>query len=160
MLAVVVAHLAEADVAAVPAVGQDRPQGVVAWVHAAGHVIGAVIDAPGVVGPAGVEVVVADALAVEVQVEDPQRGGVERGAADGFVDLERGPQVGRRGQDQLLGLAFASAAGAVADKASRGLSKPIHSAFQSEGFSSPIDQEAGVLQSEGLPSLSQTLTFQ
>ena len=44
--------------------------------------------------------------------------------------------------------------------ASRGLSKPIHSPFQSEACSRPIDQSAGVLQPEGLPSLSQTLTFQ
>ena len=99
MLAVVVALLAEADVAAVPAVGQDRPEGVVARADAVGHVVGPVIDPLGVVGPAGVEVVVADAPAVEVQVVDPQRGGVERGAADGLLDLERGAQVGGGGRN-------------------------------------------------------------
>ena len=161
VLAVMVALLAEADVAAVPAVGQDRSQGVGARLHAAGHVVGAVIDALGVVGPAGVEVIVADALAIEVQVEDPQRGGIQRGAADGLLYLEAwsaGSSAGggpawwpwlsrpRRGQRPTW------------HRGAR--SKPIHWPFQSEGCSRPIDQRAGVLQAEGLPSLSQTLTFQ
>ena len=73
--------LAEADVAAVPAVGDDRAQRVLAGPDLAGHVEAAVIDPLVIVGPAGVELVVADASAVQVDVEDPSAVAYKRGAA-------------------------------------------------------------------------------
>ena len=113
LLAVMIALLAEADVAAVPAVGQDRAQGVVAGADLIGDVEGSLVDSLGVVGPAGVEIIVADAPAVQVDVEDAQRGGVQGGALDGLVDLERRAKIRRRRQDQLGELELAPGGHAV-----------------------------------------------
>lgn len=48
----------------------------------------------------------------------------------------------------------------ISGRACRGESNPIHLALKSDFLSSAIDQEAGRLKSETLPSLSQTRTFQ
>ena len=88
VFAVMVALFAEADVAAVPAIGQDRAQGVVPRMNPVRSHQGPVVDPSGVVGPAGVEIIVADALAVEVEVIKPQRGGVDCGLLDGLFSPE------------------------------------------------------------------------
>src|SRR5208337_4521003 len=108
VLAVMVALLAEADVAAVPAIRQYRAQGVVPRMNPVGHIIGAVVDPSGVVGPAGVEIIVADALAVEVKVMNSQRGGVDRGPAYGLPHRKGDSKVRRRRKNQLGGFRFCS----------------------------------------------------
>ena len=139
-----IATVLEADVAAVPAVGQDRAEGVVPAAHLVGHIVGAVVDALPVVGPAGIEVIVADALAVEMQVEQTQGRGIDDRPAHGFVCLEGVPQEHSGGSSSLPGLTWPS------------LSLPIHWAFQSSWSSNPMLHRAEALQSDGLPFLSQT----
>src|ERR1051325_7780570 len=92
-LAVMIADVAVADVAAEPAVGEDRAESVFATADETRHIVGAVIDALVVISPAGSEVIIADALAVEVQVGEAKSGGVERGTGDGFVRAERRAQI-------------------------------------------------------------------
>jgi len=113
VLAVMVAQLAVADVAAVPAIGQDRAQSVIPSMKPVGHIIGAVIDPPGVVSPAGVEIFVADALAVEVEVINSQRGGVDRGLLHELSHLEGKSKVRGRGKNQLGGFRYCTPGGRI-----------------------------------------------
>ena len=92
----VLLEAAVAEVAGVPAVGEQRADGVVARVQERGHVVGLVADTEVIVGPLGSEDVIADALAVEARLVEPQRGDVQRGRADRRVDGERPAQVAGR----------------------------------------------------------------
>ena len=99
--AVVVADVHPADVAAVPAVGQDAAEGVGALLDAVGDVEGVVVDPLVVVGPAGGEVGVAHLPAVEVQLVVAQRGGVDGRPLDRLVQDELLAEELRRRQEQL-----------------------------------------------------------
>ena len=139
VLAVMVALLAEADVAAVPAIRQDRAQGVVPRMNPVGHIIGAVVDPSGVVGPAGVEIIVADALAVEVKVMNSQRGGVDRGPPYGLPHRKGDSKVRRWRKNQLGGFRFCSPGGRTGCSCCTGLvitdplSLPVGGFEQSHG---------------------------
>ena len=65
VFAVQVAVAIEADVAAEPAVSEDRPQGIIPVAQLLRDVVGAVIDTLAIVRPAGGEVIIADAPAIQ-----------------------------------------------------------------------------------------------
>src|ERR1035437_1084063 len=98
VLAIELAVAAEADVAAEPPVRQDRAEGVAAAADQLGDIPRPVIDPLVVVGPARGEIVIADAVTVQVHIHEAERSGVERGAGEGFVAAELLPKVGRRGK--------------------------------------------------------------
>src|SRR5690606_10313206 len=103
-LAVVVAHALEAEPAAIPAVGEERAEGVFTGAKMCGDVVGEIFEAVAVIGPAGGEVVGANALAVEVRFKDAARGDVEAGFARGggeaenFAEFDGGAVGGRGGE--------------------------------------------------------------
>ena len=61
-----------------------------------GDIVGAVINAFGVIGPTGCEEVLADGVAVEVYVNQTEGGDVKSGALDGFWHFEFAAQIGGR----------------------------------------------------------------
>src|SRR5690606_38507518 len=80
------------DVTAVPAVAEQCAEAVVARPQVAGNVIGLVLHAPGIAGPAGAEDIVADALAVDLGLVEPQGGDVEARAGDRLVEAKDSAQ--------------------------------------------------------------------
>ena len=91
---VVLAGLHQADVPAVPAITEERPDRIVALAEVAGDVVDLVAHALGVVGPPRRELLVADATAVDPALVETQRGDVEARPRDRAGDLERPPQRG------------------------------------------------------------------
>ena len=95
---------AEAEVAAIPAVGEEGFEGVVAGAELRGDIVGEVFEAVAVVGPAGGEVVVADARAVDVRFEEAAGGDVEAGferggrETEGFAEMDGGAGGGSGGE--------------------------------------------------------------
>ena len=92
-----------ADLAAPPAVGQLGAERVGAGAHLVGDVVGLVLDAGVVVGPAGCEVLVADLLAVEVQLVDAAGRRVDAGAGEGLA--LGGVEVGAQQRQVVVGRA-------------------------------------------------------
>ena len=76
---------AKAHVAAIAAVAQQGGQGVLAGPQQTAHVVDLVADALVIIGPVGGHHVVADAAAVDPQLIEPQRGGIEPRLGDGPV---------------------------------------------------------------------------
>ncbi|GAA3143022.1 hypothetical protein GCM10020001_077430 [Nonomuraea salmonea] len=94
---------AEADAAAVPAVGQGGADRVGALAQQGGDVVGAVAQPPVVAAPAGGEHVVADGPAVQLGLVQAVGGDVQAGARDGAAQGEvaaqqQGGAVGRAEQ--------------------------------------------------------------
>ena len=87
---------ADADLAAVPAVGEQRVQGVVALAEEVGDVVGLDLGVVLVLGEAGSQLLVADAYAVQLGLVDPVRRREQRGAAYRPVDAELAAQPVRR----------------------------------------------------------------
>ena len=85
-----------ADLAAVPAVGQQRLDHVGAGRQHGRHVVGLDLGVGGVLRVAGRELVAADTLPVDGRLVDPVRGRVEAGPDDGLVDDDLAPQQVRR----------------------------------------------------------------
>ena len=92
---------------AVPAVAEHDADGVGAGLQLFGDVVGDVEDALGVVAGGGVEDVVTDAPAVEVEFVPAEAGDMEAGAADGTGEVELFAQEGGgdvgRGADPVAG---------------------------------------------------------
>ena len=95
ILAVVVAppQRVHADEAGVPAGAEDRSEHVLAVAQQRGDVVRRVLDPRAVVGPAGREDGVADARAVELQLQHAAGGRVEGRAAHAARERERPAQV-------------------------------------------------------------------
>ena len=72
----------------VPAVAQLGTEGVLSLPQQIGYVVGTVEDPVAVVGPAGIEHVIADPFTVQVRFVIPQSGNAESGTAYGAIDLE------------------------------------------------------------------------
>src|ERR1019366_1424518 len=98
ILAVELAVATEADVAAEPPIRQDCAEGVAAAANQLSDIPCAVIDPLAVVSPARGEIVIADAVAVQVHIHEAERTGVERGAGEGFLAAELLPKAGCRGK--------------------------------------------------------------
>ena len=86
----------EADEARVPPVAQDRRQRVGALAEQLRHVVRGVLDPPAVVGPAGRQHGVADACAVDLQLDDAASGRVQHRPARVSAHAEPAAQVGGR----------------------------------------------------------------
>ena len=99
--AVVVTEATPADETAVPAVGEDSAEDVEALFDLAGDIVGIVVDANFVVGPARREVGVADFAAVEIRIVVAERRGVQRRPFDRLIDDEALAEVLGRWQEQL-----------------------------------------------------------
>jgi hypothetical protein len=97
-LAVIVA-LTPADVAAIPAVAEEGAGGVGARAEEDRDIVGLVLHALLVLGPAGGEDIVADAVAVEMKLIEAEGGGVEAGRGDFPADVEDRAEIraGRAG---------------------------------------------------------------
>ena len=67
----------KAEVAAEPAIPQQRAQGIFSWLQEVGHVIGLILNAFFVAGPARGQQPIPHALAVEVQFIKAQAGGID-----------------------------------------------------------------------------------
>ncbi len=100
LLAVMIANLAPADVTTIPTVRENCPQGIPPRPEHASHVVGAVVNAFGVIGPARREPVFAHALAVKMEIRQPERGGVKSGAPDFLGYGKLLPQIRRGRQEQ------------------------------------------------------------
>jgi len=93
---VMIALMAPADVAAVPAVRKRRPERIVPRTHKLGHIIRAVIHTLVVISPTRIKIGGVHIAPVQTHAVPTQRAGVERGAADRFFDLEFLAQIHRR----------------------------------------------------------------
>ena len=99
-VSVVVTLSSVADVAGIPAVRDDRAEGVrPPPPEQGGHVVGVVVEALRVVGPPRGEPVPPHALAVEPYLVDAERGRMERGPRDLSPSLELPTQVARGWQE-------------------------------------------------------------
>jgi hypothetical protein len=93
-----------ADLSGEPTVAHDDAESVVAHREHRGHVVGLVLEPLSVVGPAGREVVDADALSVQRKLIEAERRRVDARALHGLRDVEglakvrrRSPAAGARG---------------------------------------------------------------
>ena len=96
MRAVVLAFAGEADVAGVPPVAQDGAQGIGSFLQQVGDVVSLILNALLVVGPTRRQMSVSNPPAVDLQLVDASRRGVQSGATDGLPQLDLPPQEGRR----------------------------------------------------------------
>src|ERR1035438_7882862 len=106
VLAVELAVAAEADVAAEPPIRQDCAEGVAAAANQLGDIPCSVIDPLIVIGPARGEIVIADAVTVQVHIHEAERTGIKRRASEEFVAAELLPKVGCRGKKGASELEF------------------------------------------------------
>ena len=100
LLAIPESPAESADAAGVPAVAEDRANGVLALAEVVGDVVGRDLDAPAVVGPARREAVASHAPAVEVQLEHAARRHICPGPDDAPSKHERPAQM-RAGPSRL-----------------------------------------------------------
>src|ERR1035441_2966744 len=107
VLTIELAVAAEADIAAEPPIRQDCAEGVAAAADQLGDIPRPVTDPLVVVGPARGEIIIADAVTVQVHIHEAERTGVKRGAGEEFVASELLPKVGRRGKKGASELEFA-----------------------------------------------------
>ena len=92
--AVVLPLAAEAQIAGVPAVAENRADGVLAGLEELRHVVGLIVDPLAEIGPARRQFILADAPAVEVQLVAAQGRDVDLGMLDRLRDLEGLAKVG------------------------------------------------------------------
>ena len=132
-------------------VAQQHAQGVGPAADHAGHVIGLIEAALAIVGPAGLEQIVADLAAIEPELRLPQPASVKHGPRHRFLGLEFPAEDRQRpgGMQQYV----------LADAAIRcgsdPLGLPVIGRQQAHGPLVP-----GRCQAEGLPSRSHARTFQ
>ena len=81
--------------ARIPAVTQNRAEGITALPNLRGDVIRLVVNALAELGPTGCKHVVADPLAIEVQLINTQRSDINHGPLDGLTDAEVLPEIRR-----------------------------------------------------------------
>src|SRR2546428_3230532 len=111
--AVEIALAEEPELSAIPPIAQHCADRIVARSHERGDVIRLVLQPPAVRGPAGREQLVADALAVEIDLVEAEAGDVETRGTHAIGDAKGAPQQrrgrwkairgGRRWSDPLRG---------------------------------------------------------
>ena len=77
-----------ADGAAVPAVAEDGAERILALSQKRGDIVGLVLDALLIIGPAGGEDFISDASAIDLAFVETERGDDELGGADGLIEPE------------------------------------------------------------------------
>ena len=90
----------ETDIPGIPAVGHDSPGCILARPQQVGHIVGVVVDALAVVGPAGREVIAARLPPVQAQFVDSLGAGIGHGTPHGLADGERRAEIPRRRKHQ------------------------------------------------------------
>ncbi len=103
-LRTVAMRTAKANIPAIPTVAQDDAQGILTPAQQASNVIAVVLHAFVVVSPARVENILADALAVQVELVKTESTGIETSAFNGFVESDTFAQMrhlteGQRGAE-------------------------------------------------------------
>src|SRR6185437_15456973 len=107
LAAILIAHAGVAEVSAVPAIAEGCADDVFALGEQRSDVIGAVVDALVVIGPAGDEMIVAEAFAVEMGIADAKSRDIHGGGSYGLIDVEARAQKFRGRKNGCLGFQLA-----------------------------------------------------
>src|SRR5437870_444408 len=96
MLAVMLAAMVKPEVATKPSISDDCSERVVAALKQLSHVISAVINALGVVGPTWIKVIFSYPSAIQVKIKQPEAGRINSRATNWFLCFKTSADISRR----------------------------------------------------------------